>query len=306
MPRVTVITPAYNAEPYIAETIRSVRAQTIAEWELIVQDDGSTDNTVAAARAAAEGDPRVRILTAPRGGRPAIARNRAIAHAQGEWIAFLDADDLYRPHKLETQLADLQRTAARWGFANTHIMGDDAQNPPGLNYPESWRPARPFFPQLLTGDGVPCLTLIVHRDELAVPPFDEDEGLTAVEDWDLALRLAERSEPHYWPQPLADYRIVPSSASRAGERNYARTMALIAKWRARGADPKLCAAAERRQLSKWATHRLFHGGDWRRDLWRASAALPLTAREAFFAALCALPRATAQQLYRKALAAQRR
>jgi glycosyltransferase involved in cell wall biosynthesis len=101
MPRVSVIVPAHNAAPFIEQTIESVRRQTYDDWELVVVDDGSTDDTWALLQAAG---PRVRSFRREAAGGPAVARNLALSEASGEFVAFLDADDLLLPEYLESQL----------------------------------------------------------------------------------------------------------------------------------------------------------------------------------------------------------
>jgi glycosyltransferase involved in cell wall biosynthesis len=103
---VSIIVPAYNAERFLARTLRSALRQTYVTLEMIVIDDGSTDSTAAVARAFAQSDERVRVISFPNGG-VAKARNIGINEAAGELIAFLDADDLWHPTKLERQVAAL-------------------------------------------------------------------------------------------------------------------------------------------------------------------------------------------------------
>ena len=103
MPAVSVITPAWNAAAHIGETIASVRAQTFADWEWLIVDDGSTDDTVALIEQAAAVDPRIRLLRQEHGG-PSGARNLAMAAASGRFFAFLDSDDVWYPAFLQAQL----------------------------------------------------------------------------------------------------------------------------------------------------------------------------------------------------------
>jgi glycosyltransferase involved in cell wall biosynthesis len=99
---VSIITPSYNCAPYIAETIRSVQAQTYPHWEMIIVDDCSTDNT----REIVDGfnDSRIKYLKNAKNSGAALSRNWALREAKGRWIAFLDSDDLWAPTKLEHQL----------------------------------------------------------------------------------------------------------------------------------------------------------------------------------------------------------
>lgn len=98
-PKVSVILPSYNAEQYIETAVQSALAQTEKRLEVLVSDDGSTDNTESCVRAI--NDSRIRFLPGAANGGPGHARNRALRHAQGEWVAFLDADDWYAPERLE-------------------------------------------------------------------------------------------------------------------------------------------------------------------------------------------------------------
>lgn len=96
-PVVSVITPAYNVAPYIGQCIESVQAQTLPDWEMIIVDDASTDDTVAVVQQYL-GDPRIRLLCNVQNLGPGGTRNRALEAAQGEWVAVLDADDWIAPN----------------------------------------------------------------------------------------------------------------------------------------------------------------------------------------------------------------
>src|ERR1700748_2716686 len=100
MPLVSISTPVYNAARWLPETLASVENQIFTDWEHILVDDGSTDNSIAIIEAAVRKDPRIRMLHTPRNSAPAVARNIGIDSALGRFIAFLDADDLWRPEKL--------------------------------------------------------------------------------------------------------------------------------------------------------------------------------------------------------------
>lgn len=310
-PRVSIITPMYRSAATIAETVASVRAQSVGDWEQLLADDGSDDDTISVAQRAAQGDPRVRVLTLSRVGLPSVPRNAALARARSEWIAFLDADDQWEPEKLARQLALLERTGARWAFSNVRFFGSRGGAAPiGLYYPKRWRPARPFFPQCFLDGSVPCLSFIVHRDALVtVSPggeianaFNEDKNLKAVEDWDLVLRLAMRWEPAYDPLPLARYR-VHGGISHDGAAAFARSEALLRCWRRRAIPPELITSARAVRRSKRGTARLFAGEDgWRGDFRAALRRRPLTMRDVFFGWLSLLPAPAAKAAYEKAAA----
>jgi len=124
-PTVSVITPAYNVAPYIGQCIESLQAQTLADWEMIIVDDASTDETAAAVQRYL-GDPRIQYLRNEQNLGPGATRNRALDAAQGEWIAIVDADDWIAPERLEKlarfaeaqsveMVADLQVYRTEWG-----------------------------------------------------------------------------------------------------------------------------------------------------------------------------------------------
>src|ERR1700757_1675672 len=109
MPLVSIITPSWNVERLIGETIESVQAQTFGDWELLIADDSAPAQTPPIVGRYAAADPRVKLIRQPRNGGPALARQAAIDHAQGRYLAFLDSDDLWLPNKLERQLAFAER-----------------------------------------------------------------------------------------------------------------------------------------------------------------------------------------------------
>lgn len=117
---VTVITPARDAASVLARAVRSVQAQTLDDWEMIIVDDGSTDATPQLAQSLAQKEPRLRVLHHEGGQGAARARNTALAAARGRYIAFLDADDAWTPDKLAQQLDAMHAQAA--GFSYTGFM----------------------------------------------------------------------------------------------------------------------------------------------------------------------------------------
>lgn len=112
----SVIIAAYNAGSYVQNAIRSVQAQTFGDWELIVADDASTDDTVAQSRSLADADGRISVIALTENGGPSIARNAAIAAAKGEWLVVLDADDRFTAGRLEN--------LARYIHADADILCD--------------------------------------------------------------------------------------------------------------------------------------------------------------------------------------
>lgn len=125
---VSVITPAYNCAKFIGETIESVQAQTYGDWEMVVVDDRSTDDTRQVVEAYVAADPRVRYLCLPENSGAAAARTEAMRMAEGEYMAFLDSDDLWKPEKLERQLTFMRQ--GRHAFSCTAYEQVDEQGKP--------------------------------------------------------------------------------------------------------------------------------------------------------------------------------
>ena len=100
---VSIITPSYNSSKFIEETIASVQAQTYSHWEMLITDDGSTDNSFEIIKEICKKDSRVKLFSIKNAG-PAVARNNSIKHAKGKYLAFLDSDDLWMPEFLSTSI----------------------------------------------------------------------------------------------------------------------------------------------------------------------------------------------------------
>lgn len=113
---VSIIMPSYNTAPYIRETIQSVLNQTYQNWELIIVDDCSTDNTDEVV--ASINDNRIRYLKNEKNIGAALSRNRALREAKGRWIAFLDSDDLWMPEKLEKQISFMEKNGYSFSYTN--------------------------------------------------------------------------------------------------------------------------------------------------------------------------------------------
>jgi len=127
-PLVSIITPLYNAESFIAETIQSVLNQTYANWEQIIIDDASSDNSLKIAESFAAKDKRIRIESLPMNKGAAYCRNRATELAKGNYIAFLDSDDLWHPEKLHRQLTFMEQHDCDVSYTN-YLHMDEEGNP---------------------------------------------------------------------------------------------------------------------------------------------------------------------------------
>jgi glycosyltransferase involved in cell wall biosynthesis len=202
-PRVSIIIPAYNAEAYLAETLESVIRQTYRDYEAIVVDDGSSDRTLEIARSF---EPHVKVLSQPNGG-PASARNLAIKNSAGQYIAFLDSDDLWTDHKLERQVAFFDRRPELglvYGEALMFSMAGGEKRIAG----KIGFTGEASFRLLLFGDYIPNSTVMISRASVdVVGLLNESRDLIAVEDYEYWMRIAKRFPIGALPEPLAYYRI---------------------------------------------------------------------------------------------------
>jgi glycosyltransferase involved in cell wall biosynthesis len=211
-PRVTVVVPAWNTSSVLTETLDSIRAQTFQDFEVLVVDDGSTDGTAEVVERHGAEDHRFRLIRQGHAG-VSIARNKAVAEARGEWIAFLDADDVWLPPKLERQLALLEQDPAA-GLLFTNFFFWDGNRDLAVAYaPGAVLPGgNPL--QALIRSCLFLLSTVMVRREHFLGSGGFDPALRLSEDWDLWLRLAERGiHVRGLAEPLARYRRWPGSVT---------------------------------------------------------------------------------------------
>lgn len=233
MARVSILMPAFNAEKYIAASIESVLAQTYADWELIVVDDGSQDGTGKEVRAFALADKRIRLLRQENGGQGS-ARNLAINNSRGEFIALLDADDLWLPQKLELQIAEIERGVDVVFSDGFIFFGDDAVNESNPITTLCGRfDGADFFARLLQTNRIPALSALARRQALeSVALFEERRAYQNCEDYDLWLRLAHNGAGFYgMPDKLVRYRRHEGNVSRRDVIMLRAELAIWEKWR---------------------------------------------------------------------------
>ena len=122
---VSIITPTYNSEEFIGSLIKSIRNQTYSNWELIITDDCSIDNTLKMIQEFMTTDERIKLFVLNKNSGPGVARNNSIKHAKGRYIAFCDSDDLWKPHKLKTQLEFLVKKKIAFTFSAYDIVDNN-------------------------------------------------------------------------------------------------------------------------------------------------------------------------------------
>ena len=125
---VSIITPTYNSEKYLEETIKSVQSQTYKNWEMIIIDDCSTDKTVNIIKDASKNDSRIKLITQENNLGPGPTRTRAVNNALGRYIAFLDSDDIWVPEKLERQLNFMQQKGYAFSCTSYEVIADSGQS----------------------------------------------------------------------------------------------------------------------------------------------------------------------------------
>jgi len=206
---VSIITASYNVEQYIEETIASVQSQTYQDWEMLITDDASTDNTCIIIEAIAKKDARIKLFKLKQNSGAAVARNYSIQNARGRFHAFIDADDVWFPTKLEVQLKMMSLNNIEVSFSN-YIYIDENSKPMNIMV----RAIKELtFSKLLKNNYIGNLTGIYdtkYIGKLYCPPILKRQ------DWCLWLDAVKNSKSVALgiQKPLAKYRIRRESLSR--------------------------------------------------------------------------------------------
>lgn len=276
---VSVVIPTYNRGALLGEALESVLAQGSAIGEIIVVDDGSTDDTPSVLAGYCGQHSIVRVVRQPNSGE-SRARNAGIRLAVGEFVAFLDSDDAWLPEKLSRQLPLFDDPRIGLAFTAYYRCSEDKTELMSLSeWKIDWRFA---IEQLLIGCCIDTSTVVVRREQLSrIGLFDE--GLKVCEDWDLWLRFATADVGiAYLPQPLTLYRDHPGSASRdVAEFNRGSELVFERLFRS-DRLPTMFLAQSHSHLSRCYLNsavRSLAAGDGaatRRALWRAFVRHPLS------------------------------
>ncbi|MGV2826610.1 glycosyltransferase [Myxosarcina sp. GI1(2024)] len=206
MPQISVIVPAYNAERTILETIQSVQQQTFQDFEIIVINDGSRDRTLELLETVR--DERLKVYSYPNGGLP-TTRNRGIYNAIGNYLSFIDADDLWTEDKLEKQLLALQQNSeAGVAYSWVVCMIENLNNPNNISFVSGAKVAfiGNIYSDLLLGNFIGNGSNILARREAIESVGEFEPTLKSCEDWDYYLRLAAKWDFVLVPKPQIIYR----------------------------------------------------------------------------------------------------
>ena len=205
---VSIIMPSYNTAKFISETIESVLAQTYTNWELIIVDDCSTDDTDAVVRPYLA-DGRIRYMKNEKNSGAAVSRNRALREAKGKWIAFLDSDDLWLPEKLEKQIAFMEKNNCRFSYTN-YIEIDENSVPNGRSV---------TGPKKITRHGMynycwmGCLTVMYDAETVGLVQIAD---IKKNNDYAMWLKVCEKADCYLLEETLAKYRKRSGSISNHG------------------------------------------------------------------------------------------
>lgn len=206
-PLISVITPSYNSARFLEETIKSVIAQSYMNWEMIIVDDCSTDNSLDIIKVFSKKDDRIHYLQLSENSGAAVARNTAIRESNGRFIAFLDSDDQWFPEKLEEQYEFMQKYNLAFSYTSYINMDENGV----VNDTVVKVPAEVNYKQLLRQNVIGCLTVMLNKEMIG---DIEMVNIRTRQDYVLWLELCKRGFRAVGLQkPLSKYREVNNSVS---------------------------------------------------------------------------------------------
>lgn len=203
---VSIITPNWNCAKFIGETIKSVQAQTYKNWEMIIVDDCSTDNSEKIVEPYMQEDKRIRFLKNPKNSGAAVSRNYAMREAKGKWIAFLDSDDLWAPQKLEKQIRFMVENNYHFSYTGRDTV--DEQSIPLGRYTTG--PRHISKAGMLRYCWVGCLSVMYEADVIGLIQIAD---LKKNNDYAIWLKAIKKADCYLLDENLASYRVRKSSIS---------------------------------------------------------------------------------------------
>jgi glycosyltransferase involved in cell wall biosynthesis len=259
-PRVSVIVPAYNAAVYLPFAIDSVLAQTYANWEIVIVDDGSTDNTRAVVDSyRSKLQDKLQYIYQPNRGLPA-ARNAGLHAARGEFIALLDADDVWLPQRLERGISILDADSGA-DLVHARVMRINAQGTiTGQLKVEPKYMSGSIARHIYTRRAhIICPTVMFRKSCLQTAGWF-DESMQATEDRDLWFRIALRHKVAYIDEVLAYYRLSPQAMTTNLDRLLQGQLYFVAKYHKSGAATRLDQLQALGNIYRELGDSLFRGG----------------------------------------------
>lgn len=181
---ISIITPLYNAEKYIQATIKSIQKQTYANWELLIVNDASTDNSLEIVSEIALSDSRIKLITLSQNKGAAVARNKGIKEANGDFIAFIDSDDIWHKDKLKEQLNFMLNNNFDFTFTNYYLIENEIQQPfqSLLSVVE--------YKDIIRFNYIACSTVMFNRKKLGKFYMP---NIRNRQDWGLWIKLIEKA-----------------------------------------------------------------------------------------------------------------
>lgn len=201
---VSIVMPSYNTGKYIKQSIESVLNQSYKNWELLIVDDCSTDNTHDVLKEFC--DERIRVIVNDINSGAAISRNKAINEAKGEWIAFLDSDDLWTEEKLEKQIKFMKENKYSFSCAYSIYIDEDSNH---LNKLDTC-PMKITRKDMFLYNWIACLTAMYHVPTVGLIQI---ENIAKRNDYAMWLQITKKTECHCFPEVLGLYRVRKNSMS---------------------------------------------------------------------------------------------
>lgn len=206
MSLVSIITPLYNCSDFLKQTIQSILFQTYQNWEVIMVDDCSSDNSVSIAQEFVERDHRIKLVQLEKNSGAAVARNKAIEAATGRFIAFLDSDDLWHPQKLEKQINFMLENNYAFSYTAYEKINEE-----GKVFEYVGAPQQLSYKQLLKTNEIGCLTVIYDMKHLGKVYMPTE---TKREDYATWLSILKKTDYAYgMPEILGQYRVYANQSS---------------------------------------------------------------------------------------------
>lgn len=178
---VSIITPTYNSESYIKETINSIIEQSYENWELLITDDCSTDNTIEIVNYYSKRDSRIKLFTLEKNSGAGVARNNSIMHAKGKYIAFCDSDDQWKEFKLSKQVDFMVTNNLSFTYSSYDVIDEDNNKLKSI-----FSPIKLSYKKMLRNNYVGCLTAIYDQDKLGKIYMSK---IRKRQDWTLWLKI---------------------------------------------------------------------------------------------------------------------